>query len=656
MSKIVAFLGIFLFLAGLFLLVGWQNMILSLWISELIGRKVGQNWPFYLQMLGFLFFISGVRLIFWRQVVSSLKNISRLLHRILVSLDIFIEEKLRSILRFSTSRDDSLRLNYYDAILVLFFVLIAAFYQLARINNGFPYVLLSSDAANLSSFAAAAQYPHLYQGDLVLSNSDNFRLYATIHIPLLRFLENIVGNFGLAYSILLGPHILMQLVGFYWLGRVLYRSRFWALIFGLMTSATVSVPMGEGWGILPDALPRFTFQIFVVYLLGFAILWRFFPRRWYIIMALAGLMVFIHPVSTPTMGMILLAGFLPFMPVEWSFKQRFWKFIKLGLVFVAALLPYLFIYLSYHRGGTSDSNYDLVYTVISEYFPKYIYDMPAMLDALFSMLTRDGLIWFGLSGFLLTFFFLPSERKNLIQVIFWMLGLYIITILIPWVEQIIEMQFRIIPIQTEIVRGVRYFVPFLIMLWVMPLAGLSHQLKRVSLARGVMLIGILSAMFWSAANPFQPIDDLKYAIDCFAQKRLICPNKVEFSETLMAIRTMTPENAKFAVVRKGWNKGTEIRYLSGRPLVYAFKDKGFLVFSNHDALAHWFKLFNQEREIYRRMTPPEKQPGMAIDFARVAGAEYILTDFPFTQTDLDNFRVTKVYQNGSLLVLKIEQD
>jgi hypothetical protein len=486
-----------------------------------------------------------------------------------------------------------------------------------------------------------------------LSNPANFRLYSTIHIPLLRFLESILGNFGLAFSVLLGPHVFLQLFGFYWLGRILFRSRYWALIFSLMAAATVPLPLGEVWGIVVDALPRFTFQVLVVFLLGLGILWRYTPRRWYWIMAAAGLMAFVHPVSTPVMGAVMLAGFWPMLPGEWPFKKRLWQIVKLGLVFSAALIPYLIIYLSYHQGGSSPADYNLLYTIITEYFPDNIYDMPAALSAFFAMISTNGLFWLALDGLVLSFFLLPTERKNLSQIVYWMLGLLLVAILLPWGEQIVEKQFRIIPLQTELVRGIRYFVPFMLMLWIFPLAGLSQRLKNRWLVRGLMTAGILSAVFWVAVNPLQPLNELQNAAACLANGKLICPIRQEFAQTLEAIRTVTPEKSTFAVMRQNWNNGTDVRYLSLRPLVYAFKDKGFLVYSNHAVLQRWYELFLLEREIYRKSTKADDQRRMAVEFARETGADYLLTDFPYTGEELSSFHLDVTYQNGNFMVLKL---
>jgi hypothetical protein len=654
-KKLIFILGIILIAAGLTLFSGLPNSALSAALAAAVNRKLGQNWPFYLQMAGFILAAGGFGLIFWGSIRLGSTRLVEAFKTGLAALDAGVKNRWRAALDFSDITIQLPRFNRWDALILLSFVLFSVFYQIARISVGYPNVLLSSDAANLAGFAAGHQYPQLFQQDLILNNPANFRLYSTIHIPLLRFLESLLGNFGLAFSVLLGPHVFLQLFGFYWLGRILFRSRFWGLIFGLMASMPVPLPLGEVWGIVKDALPRFTFQIVLVFLLGLCFLWRSKPYRWFWIMILAGLMAFIHPVSTPVWGVTLLAGFWPVLPPEWQLKKRLGYMFLLGLAFAAALLPYLLIYLSSHQGGSSSADYNLLYKIITEYFPDNIYDMPAALAALFAMLSQFGLLWFALIGLLSSFILLPTERKNLSQLVFWMAGLALVSILLPWTEQIIEKQFRIIPLQTELVRGIRYFVPLMIVLWVFPLAGLAQRLKNRWLVRGLMLVGVCSAVFWGLVNPFQPMSELQNALACFTQGKIICPVRAEFAQTLEAARTVTPPGSSFAVMRLNWNNGTELRYLSLRPLVYAFKDKGFLVYSNHQVLKRWYELFLLEKEIYRKSTTAPMQREMAVAFAREAGAGYLLTDFSYTSAELSAFHAELTYQNGTYMILKLNQ-
>jgi hypothetical protein len=64
-------------------------------------------------------------------------------------------------------------------------------------------------------------------------------------------------------------------------------------------------------------------------------------------------------------------------------------------------------------------------------------------------------------------------------------------------------------------------------------------------------------------------------------------------------------------------------------------------------------LFLLEKEIYRKSTTPDSQRSMAVAFARTAGADYLLTDFPFTQAEISTYHLDLTIQKGDFMVLKV---
>src|SRR5688572_18610461 len=101
---------------------------------------------------------------------------------------------------------------------VALFALIAGLFQAACIGGERPFVTLGGDAGNIASFAAAWDNPGAFKGDEALGDPGNFRFYATIHIPLLRVLRPLYGDYGSAFMAMLGLHVFLQGLGFYALG------------------------------------------------------------------------------------------------------------------------------------------------------------------------------------------------------------------------------------------------------------------------------------------------------------------------------------------------------------------------------------------------------------------------------------------------------
>ena len=64
------------------------------------------------------------------------------------------------------------------------------------------------------------------------------------------------------------------------------------------------------------------------------------PSRWVWVMLGAGILVFVHPVSTPAWGLALWLGFIPFLPIGWSLRKRIGVMLGLALLFLIATSPF----------------------------------------------------------------------------------------------------------------------------------------------------------------------------------------------------------------------------------------------------------------------------------------------------------------------------
>jgi hypothetical protein len=548
-----------------------------------------------------------------------------------------------------------LHFNRWDAIIILFFVMIAFNYQLAMMSPGYPTVILGGDAANIASFAAGRAYPELFTNDAILGNPDHLGLYVTIHLPMIIWLEKLVGNFGLAYSLLLFPHVFLHYVSYYLFGRVLFHHRYWAFLFSLAISAPLALDGGEVWGVISSALPRFTFQVIIPFILILLLsAWREKPSRWPWIMVTLGLTAFIHPVSAPIWAFALWIGFWPILPSAWEMRHRIQEMIKLGVFLAIALLPYIIIYLTYHESGSSRGNYDLVRYVLLEYFPSNLLNIPAALKTFFQNTGQFGLLWYGLAGLGLTFFLFRSERPRLKQMLVWIACIVFISILVPWVEITIESMFRMIPLQTELMRGMRYLLPFLFVFWFYPFAEITRRSLSVRLTRAVFAVGTLLTLGWLIVNPPETFASAFYMFNCWPTGQFTCPSNTDHREMMTYIREDTPRGSKFVVFFTDRWSGIEVRYLGLRPMVYAFKDRGQLLYTNVEALEQWHAYQQRENEIFSRrkaLTLDEKRTHI-VEFARETGADYILTNFSFPPEAQLQLNVVAVYQNSTYSILK----
>jgi hypothetical protein len=405
---------------------------------------------------------------------------------------------------------------------------------------------------------------------------------------------------------------------------------------------------------MSDAMPRFTFQVVLPFLLtALLTVWRERPGRWHWVMVMAGLMAFVHPVSTPTWAFALWLGFWVMLPGHFSLRQRVWQMFKLGLTLTAALLPYVAIYLSYHQSGQDNRNYDLVYFVLSEYFPYNLLNIPAAVQTLLQNSAQTGLLWLGLAGLALSAWLFKAERGRLKILLTWVAGIVFVTILVPWAETTVERTLRMIPLQTELMRGMRYLVPFLFVFWFYPLAELTRRLPAGKFSRWVMALGLTLTAGWLWLNPPAPYWGAVSTLECWSTGQWICPTNTDYANTLRYVREETPQGAKFVVFLSYRWSGIEVRYLGLRPMAYAFKDKGQLTFTNLEALEEWHYFLQRENIIYSRQLNPlvEQKRPLIVDFARDAHATYILTDFPFPPEVQEALGVQVVYESGAYSIL-----
>ncbi|HSB00536.1 MAG TPA: hypothetical protein VLE49_07790 [Anaerolineales bacterium] len=650
-------LGGILLIGAFALLTGWLNTPLSNFIAQITQRPPKPGWNGYFRTGGMILLAGVLMLFLSEKLIEGFQRMLEWGKAWLARTDEWLAQKTSGLLQTpeTTPSEWPLHFNRWDALIILFFVLIAFLYQVAMLSPGYPNVILGGDAANIASFAAARAFPDLFKNDVLMGNPQHLGLYVTVHLPIVIWLEKLVGNFGLAYSLLLFPHVFLQYLAYYLLGRVIFHQRYWALLFSLAASSPLVLDGGEVWGIISNALPRVTFQVLIPFLLILLLsAWRERPGRWPWIMVILGLMAFVHPVSAPVWAFALWFGFWFMFPAARDTRRKLWEMLKLGGVLVLAILPYVSIYLTYHESGNSKSNYDLAYYILSEYFPENILNIPGAVNTFLHSTAQFGLLWYGLAGLILTFLLFRGERPRLKQLLTWVAGIVIISILVPWIENTIERLLRLIPLQTELMRGMRYLVPFLLVFWFYPFAELTRRSVRAGLTRAVFAVGTLLTLGWLVMNPPQPFVYTSHMLNCWRSGQFICPNNTAHSDALTYIREETPEGAKFAVFLTNRWSGIEVRYLGLRPMVYAYKDRGQLVYTNIEALQEWYSDQQRENEIYSpRKTPTVEEKRLRIvEFARQAGADYILTNFPFPPDVQSQLNVIAVYQNSSYSVLK----
>jgi len=542
----------------------------------------------------------------------------------------------------------------WDWLAVLVFAAFAALYFLGRLQGNYPVVILSGDAGNIASYAAATDHPDWFLNDPILGASNNFGIYATVHIPLIRLLENLTGDYGLAYAWLVLPQTFLQLLGFYVFGRVLFKNRFWAFLLAFLTAMPVlEIGLGENWGVLQDALTRVTFQSLLPFVLALVLVWKDKPKRWPWLMVFAGLLVYAHPISTPAWGLAIWFSLWLFQPRSWTWKRRLLVMLGLGLVFLATLTPFALNYLHY-RGRDQAADYAQVMTILQTYMPANLLNVPAALGNFLWTSTRSLLLPLALTGLAATWILKKEERTPVKVVLLWMAGIFLTSIVIPFGERLVEARFQMLPLETELTRGIRYFVPLLLLFWLWPLAELTQRLEKPRVRLAVMALGLALFGFWGGTHR-PAVGDMLDTLACFTRGQIVCSAERPLEVVIQTLRTETQpgEGVLFFVEDPAYISQTlSVRYEALRPLVYTERDAGTLSYADRAALPAWLETTNQWQSL-RSMTDPAARLEGLVSLSASLEADYLVIDFPVPAEALTDLPVTVLLQNDGYSLFRL---
>ncbi|NTV37905.1 MAG: hypothetical protein HGA82_01750 [Anaerolineales bacterium] len=548
----------------------------------------------------------------------------------------------------------SSRINRWDWLVVLVFAAFAVLYFLGRLQGNYPVVILSGDAGNIASYAAAADHPDWFANDPALGSAGNAGIYATVHIPLIRALARLTSDYGMAYAWLVLPQTFLQLLGFYVLGRVLFKSRFWAFLLAFLTAMPVlKIGLGENWGVLQDALPRVTFQSLLPFVLVLVLVWKDEPKRWPWLMVFAGLLVYAHPISAPAWGLAIWLSLWLLQPKAWTWKRRVLVMLGLGLLFLATLTPFALNYLSY-RGRDQSADYATVMAILETYSPANLLNVPAALGNFLWNSTRSLLLPVALLGLVATWLLKKTDRTPVKVVLLWMTAIFLTSIVIPFGERLVEQQLHILPFETELVRCIRYFVPLLLLFWLWPLAELAPRFDKPQTRAAVVVLGLVLFGFWGATNR-PAVGDMLDAVTCFTHGRLVCPAERPLDELILTLRVETQPGEGVLVFNDDTTYTSQmlsVRYSALRPMVYTLRDAGILGYSNRAALPGWLETTGQMDAI-RALTDPSARLEQLVPLAEQLGAAYLVVDFAVPSEALTGLPVTVLMQNDGYLLLQL---
>ncbi len=652
-KTIIYLISFILIIIGIFIIVGVFDASINGWVLNKIGRSPGTNSMKLFKYLGWVLIIVSTLSVF---VVNNLKIFQDFYSKKLLTNLNKIDEwfwGFRSKLQVTNQISSPLcgkKINKLDIFFIIFAVLVSMLLVIERLQNNYPNVILGSDAANISSMAIAVNNPDYFEKDFYLQDEDNFKLYFQLHVIIIRFLGKILNNYTLPFVIILGPTAFITFFGNYLLGRIILKNRFWSVLLVIFNSIPVYL-LFENWGIAEDSVPRTFLQALFPYLLSLIWIWKDKPKNWIIIAICTGLLTYVHAVGTPTIMAMVILGFLAIMPKNWNYKQRILTISGLSIIMIIVGSVFIINYLSIKQ-QVVPFDYETIIRLYRTYFPPNILDVRSSVQLLSDFYADTWLLPSALLGLFLLWFLRDDSRRLFKLTILWLLGIGIVSIIIPFSERIIEAYLRVLPIETELIRGTRFFVP---VFGLITLASFSHLHNAINSKMGKIILILIGLLFVGHYGTFRSNDLLffKKTQACLSQKKLLCSEKTDLQNLLIAINQNTSQQAGIFFSNQSQDTlPLSVRYISQRSLVYSWKDRG-LGFSHPGKMLIWHDIYTilDQYETSTEWYLSDSQG--FFNFVENLGADYVVIP-----KNNKNFQVENeilIYENPSYYLVSIDQ-
>lgn len=528
------------------------------------------------------------------------------------------------------------KFNAVDGIVIFGFAILAIAWHVGRWKGIVPFVFLDIDGATLSSILAAQDHPALFAADGLLNDPMRTRFYWNLHIPLVRALSNLTGDYGTAYISLLGPIIFIQAVGFYFLGRVILKNRYWALLMASCHMVTVPVPVAfEYWGAFINPHPRLLFQALLPYLLAAAYHFSDQPRAWGWLMASCGLLFYVHPPSGLAWAAAIWLGNTAFLPVSWTKRSKLFFLLRTGFIFVAMVLPFAINYMFTHAHGSVDQApgqlaTEAVRAIWASYDGQKFFRTGVAVQKGYEWITSypDSIYWaWAFFGGVIIWELDSTNKSRVLLAGLWVLGILFVSVGLPLIDEKISRACNMLRLELDLVRSVRYLVPIMILFCFWPLAEISRKLRNHAFIRTfVFLIGVILAGGWIHHGEGLSLETFKHWTKG-SFKLPITEREKRIIELTAALREKTLPGATLVATPWNFTYPLPIRYGALRPLAFDVADHNFLSYSDPKGLLNFIQL----KKEYDEATKPGQSALLSfkrlLAFSRKLGAEYMILNF-----------------------------
>jgi hypothetical protein len=346
-------------------------------------------------------------------------------------------------------------------------------------------------------------------------------------------------------------------------------------------------------------------------------------RKWWVLFALAGLATYLHQLSGLPVALALWLALALTKPPQLSYRQFALVALSAGVVYLLTIVPYAWIYvntaLAAKAGTVGAEVLEISRLTGGQYF-----ELSSGVDK--GLLTTWGgwrglMLVFALIGCAVVYRNAPYERTRLRFVLALLVGLFTATVVIPLAEHVITISLGGNVLQPDLVRGMRYLIPIVLLLafW-----GASRLKLR---GRSLGAFGAAAVFaFWfgatdSGARYGQP-DPALSLWTCWSRLPLFCPVGADANDRLALLeyaRRETPVGTTFFSDRLS----LPLRYHSLRPATFDFKNYAALSYSNHRLFVAM--LPELKRYLAIHAMPDDRMRSRAwAAFARDLGSDFVI--------------------------------
>jgi hypothetical protein len=498
----------------------------------------------------------------------------------------------------------------FDALFVALVVFYAWNAMQGRIAVSSDGVWLCGDLGNIVTTLIAADDPQNFLADPAFSNPGALiELFGKARFALIRGLSP-DGNYAVGALRILFLDLILFYPGFYLLGLILWRSRAQAVLTALTLGNTVWIGWGTFWGVgYFDSLARTNYSAVLGFLLVFAWQTRDKPFWWPLLMAASGLLINLHAPNAIPMGFALWLGLWLWKPVDWGLGRRTAYMLFCGACFVLAALSYLWPHL--HPGASGvlgGEDIALVREVFALSMGQYQNCFPELGSFLRKFCLNYPLLPAAAVGIYAARRWGDKRQRDIAALLaVWSLGVVLIAVGLHASDQAIANYRQALPLQSNLIRGLRLLIPFGMLAVFLGLSVLWNRAGSRGMRRksAVFLYALATVvMCYKSANTLLPLALYNLNPDWRLPTRTgDFPHRLEreaplYAEAAAALQRHTAPGDQIFYRGTRLKEDTDfVRSAGKRSLFYSHKDGGMLYYSkNIPAIRQWLAVTRALRD------------------------------------------------------------